>query len=457
MKLKSIVLTVLFTVIVRLDAHAQNPDPNEGLVPVTRFDGPALEFDFPGLSVGVAEYAEGPTGTTVIHFDERVMGVVDVRGGGPGTMNATLLQQGYEDPLLRAIALSGGSAYGLAAASGAAKEIKSLLDDPGWFTKIAVVGGAIIFDLGGRRYNAITPDENLGRAAIRAMRPGYFPLGARGAGRFAMQGGYHGSPQHSGQGAAFGQYGEVRIAVFTVVNSVGGIVDRAGHLVRCGTPSRADCPEVASLLRTRSDAGAAQAQASTGLTSNTTISLVATNQKMSYAELQRFAMQTHTSMARAIQPFHTINDGDTLFAITTADVEDGTISSGQLGVLAGELAWDAVLSSIPPLEARPTASPETLSVDEISQHVGEYVFAPGMAASVSFLGEKLAIKAPDRHSIYLPANSIITMTPATDDSFLLDTERQDVVQFSVDENGQTSSLTINPGRWPVTAIRSKAE
>ena len=63
--------------------------------------------------------------------------------------------------------------------------------------------GAIIFDLGGRRYNTVTPDERLARAALAAARSGWVPLGARGAGRFAMQGGYFGVPEHSGQGAAF--------------------------------------------------------------------------------------------------------------------------------------------------------------------------------------------------------------------------------------------------------------
>lgn len=448
--LTALTVAVVFVVVV----EAQEHDANLGLEPITEFDGPALEFDFPGLSVGVAEYAEGPTGTTVIHFDERVVGVVDVRGGGPGTMNATLLQQGYEVPLLRAIAFSGGSAYGLAAAGGAAKEIKSLLDDPGSFTQIAVVGGAIIFDLGGRRYNAVTPDERLGRAAIRAMRPGYFPLGARGAGRFAMQGGYYGAGQHSGQGAAFGKYGDIRVAAFTVVNSVGGIVDRSGHLVRCGVPSRSDCPRVASLLHTASDSDGTQARAAGGLTSNTTITLVATNQQMPYAELQRFAMQTHTSMARAIQPFHTLNDGDTLFAITTGEIHDETVSSGKLGVLASELAWDAVLSSVPPLSQRPSPSTRTPPADELSRHAGNYEFAPGMEASISITDNRLSIKAPDRRSMYLPANATVTLTPADNGDFLLDTERRDVVRFDRNEDGTTTGLTINPGRWPVRARRT---
>ena len=429
-------------------------DPNAGLIPVTEFDGPALEFDFPGVSIGVAEYAEGPTGTTVVHFDERVMGVVDVRGGGPGTMNATLLEQGYENPLLRAIVFL--RRLGLrprCAAAGASKEIKSLLDDPGWFTKIAVVGGAIIFDLGGRRYNAITPDENLGRAAIRAMRPGYFPLGARGAGRFAMQGGYYGSAQHSGQGGAFGKYGDVRIAVFTVVNAVGGIVNRDGRLIRCGTPVSNDCPTAADLLHTASETEDTLARNSEGLTSNTTITLVVTNQQMSYAELQRFAMQTHTSMGRAIQPFHTINDGDTLYAVTTAEVRDESLSSGKLGVLASELAWDAVLSSVPTLDEKPRTVSRRVSEDEASRYTGTYRFAPNMVASVSSSNGRLLVTAPGRHSTYLPANSTNALLPAAGGDFLLDTERRDVIRFETDAAGSVSGMTINPGQWPVHATR----
>lgn len=64
-------------------ASAQGHDPNVGLVPVTEFNGPTLEFEFPGLLIGVAEYSEGPTGTTIFYFPAGVMGAVDVRGGLP--------------------------------------------------------------------------------------------------------------------------------------------------------------------------------------------------------------------------------------------------------------------------------------------------------------------------------------------------------------------------------------
>ena len=80
---------------------------------------------------------------------------------------------------------------------------------------------------------------------------------------------------------------------------------------------------------------------------NTTLSLVVTNQALSYRELQRLAMQTHTSMARAIHPFHTEHDGDLLFAATTAEIHNVTLEAGDLAAWASELAWDAVLASVP--------------------------------------------------------------------------------------------------------------
>ena len=433
-------------------ASAQGDDPNIGLVPITEFDGPTLEFEFPGLLIGVAEYAEGPTGTTIFYFPAGVMGAVDVRGGAPGTLDTDFLRQGYEDPWVAAIALSGGSVYGLAAATGATLEIRTLREDPGWWTNVPSVGGAIIFDLGSRRYNAVTPDERLGRAAIRAARAGVFPLGARGGGRFAMQGGYYGERQHSGQGGAFGEYDGIRIAVFTVVNSLGAVVDRSGRLVRCGVPTRTDCPTIASMLRDRPKSSNPQDVLPGGLTTNTTISLVVTNKRLSFSELQRFGMQVHTSMARAIQPFHTIDDGDTLFAVTTGEVEDSTYSIDELGVLASELAWDAVLASVPPIPDRPSLE-EELPPEDLSRYVGRYLFAPGMEASISIRDGKLTIVAPERESLYLPSSSVTPMVPASNGGFFLQTERQDAVSFDMDDRGQVVGLTINPGPWPVKAKR----
>jgi L-aminopeptidase/D-esterase-like protein len=422
------------------------------LVPQTEFDGPALRFEFPGMQIGVAEYAEGPTGATVFVFPQGVTGAVDVRGGAPGTINTDALRLGYEEAFVNAISLAGGSSYGLAAATGASLELRDRIDDPGWWTNIATVGGAIVFDLGSRRYNAITPDERLGRAAVAAAREGVFPLGARGAGRFVMQGSFFDEMHHSGQGGAYGRFGDVRVAVFTVVNSVGGIVGRDGRFVRCGTPSRRECPDAQSRFREFSSARSEKDEPR-GMTRNTTISLVVTNKKLVFAELQRLAMHVHTSMARAIQPFHTINDGDTLFAVTTGEVDDEELSVDQLGVLAGELAWDAILSSVPALEVRPSPTERSLPADSLQRYAGGYEFVEGVVARVVAVDSRLSIEAPERPSLYLPALSTLSLIPAENGDFLIDSERKDVLRFSTDGEGAVTGMTINPGRWPVAARR----
>jgi 6-aminohexanoate-oligomer endohydrolase len=287
-----------------------------------------LTFDFPGLRIGVAEYDEGPTGCTVFHFTGGAMLERDVRGGSPGTFG--------DLDWVDAICLAGGSLYGLEACTGVAAELfEQRGHDTSW-NAIADVTGAIIFDYGPRD-NAIYPDKELGRQALRSAREGVFALGQRGAGRSATVGktfGFEGA-EPGGQGGAFRQAGETRIAVFTVVNAVGAIVDRDGTVVR----GHFDRPSGAR----RALVEGVEARVTGG---NTTLTVVATNRKLDRWLLRQLARQVHTSMARAIHPFHAVTDGDVLFAATTNEVEDETLDSLMLGVLASELAWDAVLAAV---------------------------------------------------------------------------------------------------------------
>jgi L-aminopeptidase/D-esterase-like protein len=307
---------------------------NDQLHPVPRTDIAArrmLEFDFPGLEVGVAEYAEGPTGCTVIHFPKVASLHIDVRGGSPGISGEHLTS-------INAICLAGGSLYGLEASTGVAAE---LLAKRGYATKwmdIALVSGACIFDFG-RRANAVYPDKELGRAAVRALRPGIFPMGPHGAGCSATAG--HGeTAELSGQGAAFRVVGTTRVAVFTVVNAYGAIVDRAGNVVR-GNRDASGARRHAADIVTATGAYHPPAEPRTR---NTTLTIVATDKRLDPLQLRSIARQVHTSMARAIQPFHSRWDGDILYACSTqANAEPG-LDEVSLGVVASELAWDAVLA-----------------------------------------------------------------------------------------------------------------
>jgi L-aminopeptidase/D-esterase-like protein len=307
---------------------------------------PCLRFDFPGLRIGIAEYSEGPTGVTVFHFPERVFGAVDTRGGAPGSSLTQALQMGF-GKFVNAIVFCGGSTYGLEAASGVATGLLRSGAASGDWGRVAVVPAAVLFDFKGR-LNTIYPDRDLGLAALEAAQEGRFPLGARGAGACVHCGSFFGESfmERSGQGAAFLDLGSTQLAVFTVVNARGVIIDRQGRVIAGNRDTRGPRISVAAALR-GGRRPASNIPLCNGLTDSTTLTLVVTNRVLDQSQLRRLAIETHSSMARAIQPFHTSRDGDTLFAVTTANCEARDPQVDELSVYASELAWDAVLNSVP--------------------------------------------------------------------------------------------------------------
>jgi L-aminopeptidase/D-esterase-like protein len=143
--------------------------------------------------------------------------------------------------------------------------------------------------------------------------------------------------ESAGQGGAFREIGGVKVAVFTVVNAVGAIVDRGGRVVR-GHVDPAGVREHAVDVIPFGDGWGEEAPPG-----NTTLSVLVTNQRLSSLFLRQLGRQVHASMARAIQPFHTWRDGDVFFALSTQEVENLGLGVVELGVVAGELAWDAIL------------------------------------------------------------------------------------------------------------------
>ncbi|MGA8617590.1 MAG: P1 family peptidase [Candidatus Sulfotelmatobacter sp.] len=449
-------------------AKAQRP-AQPRLVPHVSFDGPALTFDFPGVKVGVAEYEEGPTGTTVLYFPTPVVAAVDVRGGAPGTLNTDALRLAYDDPSagVNAIVLSGGSSYGLSAATGVANALKDMITDAGNFDDVASAAGAVIFDLGDRRFNTITPDEELGRAALAGARPGWFPLGARGAGRFAMQGLGSEIPQHSGQGAAFRQYGDTKVLVVTV-NNGGLVVDRKGQVMRCSHPVDGHCGSIADAIaaylatlgkpkQAQADFGKKQINPQ-GLTRNTTLTVVVTNKSLPVWALQRLGVQVHNSMARGDQPMAEGDDGDTLFTVTTGKAVGATISDADmdnLGILASETAWDALLASLPQLPPKTPRTNVVLAPRELDSIVASYAFSPDAIAEVRRKGTALEIELTGHatSSNYLSVGKPVLLTPVATDEFEIAGPREDRLHIDRDATGAIVGVTLNPGPWPVHAVR----
>lgn len=302
--------------------------------------GPSLTFDFPGMAIGVAEYPEGPTGCTVFSFPAGVPLAVDVRGGSPsvvGDLGRT-----------HAVCLTGGSIYGLEAVAGVGAELLAERDYDASWDRVGLTAGAVIYDYGARE-NTVHPDVALGRAALRWAKPGHFPLGPRGAGCSATTGkGFTlNRGEAAGQGGAFRQIGETRIAVFTVVNAIGVIVDREGRVVRGGL-DRSTGVRQSLVAEAEQIIGGEASSRSTPPGGNTTLTMVVTNRQLDDRSLRQLGRQVHSSMARAIQPFHTLFDGDVLFTVSTREVVDEGSGAGALGVVASELAWDAVLASFDP-------------------------------------------------------------------------------------------------------------
>jgi L-aminopeptidase/D-esterase-like protein len=440
-----------------LSAASAMAEPFE---PVTRFDGPQINFDFPAMRVGIAEYDEGPTGTTVFYFPDGVKGAVDVRGGSPGTLNATVLQNAREARMIDAVVFSGGSWYGLSAATGAANAIKDLKAAEDQPNAIAGVVGAIIYDVGARRMLRVTPDDALGRAALESAEAGWFPLGSQGAGRFAMQGYYVARLNkefpteywpHSGQGGAFREIGPIKVGVFTVVNALGAIVDRKGRIVRCRRNTlHNDCPLVGDVLA-RVGTGLGDDDLVTEPSENTTLTLVVTNRKMPFTELQRLAKQVHGSMSRGIQPFATAADGDVLYAMTTDEVEDTALSSTDFAVIASELAWDAILASVPELPPEPRVVATNPKPESLEILVGDYEFNDHARVGIRLKEDKLvALYGGIRQAYFLePEHPLI---PTVDGAFVLDTPARDVLHFDL-QDGEVTGLTLNPGPWEQSATR----
>lgn len=429
------------------------------LVPVINAGDKLLKFDWPDVQIGTAEYEAGPTGVTVFYFPRRALGAVDVRGGAPGTVNSDYLRLGYDDPELDAVVFAGGSWYGLEAVTAVATALKddglrngALFPNP----NIALSTGSIIYDLGQRRLNEIYPDKRLAQAAFRAARPGVFPLGAQGAGRFAVTGSYFGCNAYSGEGGAFRQIGNLKIAAFTVVNAYGVVTKPDDRLAACyRDPTWPNDITVSALMRnvpasTKKGWADPPEERHGG---NTTISLVITNEKLAPAELRRLAVQVHTSMAREIQPFSTEEDGDVLYAVSTGELTgEGALSSPDLGTVASELMEDAVFSSIPNQPRAATPHPQlVLTASALDNDPGNYVFSQFVSVRVTAESGKLYVHASGARDAYtIPRKGRVAIVPVSDDTFMIPGRYPLTLRFAT-----PGRLVINPGHWAQVGTRQR--
>ncbi len=255
------------------------------------------------------------TGTTVVVPPPGTVGGVDVRGGGPGTRETDLLDPVNMVSHVDAICLTGGSAYGLDAASGVMTWLEQqgrgfqIGGDPG--RVVPIVPAAVIFDLGAGAFDH-RPDASFGhRAASAASRRGV-RQGTTGAGT-----GAHAAALKGGIGSASVVLESgITVAALVVLNSGGSPVDPStGELwgARYGIGD-----EFAALRKpSRGDLAAFRAIPWPPPATNTTLAVVATDADLDKAECTRVAGAAHDGMARAISPIHTYTDGDVAFVLAT--------------------------------------------------------------------------------------------------------------------------------------------
>ncbi len=281
--------------------------------------------DVPGIRVGHAtRIGDGwLTGTTVVLAPaEGAVAGVDVRGGGPGTRETDLLDPRNLVERVHAVCLSGGSAFGLAAADGVMQRLYAdgigfPMGAPG--EVVPIVPGAVIFDLGrggdfGRR-----PDASFGNDAYVVASSDAVPLGCVGAGTGARAGGLKGG---IGSASAVLPDGST-VAALVVVNAVGSCVDPATgevYAARFALPGELEPlrrPAAAELAQAHRRAEAASAGAPLRYPLSTTIGVIATDLTLTKAQCAKISGIGHDGLARAIRPVHTLFDGDTLFTLAT--------------------------------------------------------------------------------------------------------------------------------------------
>lgn len=294
-----------------------------------------------GIKVGHASDYKALTGCTVILCEKGAIAGVDVRGSAPGTRETDLLNPLCTVDKVHAILLSGGSAFGLDAASG----VMQYLEEKGHgfdvgVAKVPIVPAAVLFDLAVGDAT-VRPNAKMGYLACEDAEEGNTGFGQIGAGTGAtvgkLYGFEHAMPSGIGTYSLTLENG-VTVAALIAVNAVGDIRDSHTGEILAGardleTGMFLDCNK--ALL---GDAPFKMGELST----NTTIGVVATDAKLSKAEANKVAQMAHNGYARSISPVHTSMDGDTLFALSYGDKKASVDAIG----LAASLVVSKAIESI---------------------------------------------------------------------------------------------------------------
>jgi L-aminopeptidase/D-esterase-like protein len=312
-----------------------------------------LITDVAGLRVGQADDAKLASGVTAIVFDQPAVVAVDVRGGAPGTRETDLLDAHRTVEKIDAVVLSGGSAFGLDAATG----VQAFLREKGrgfaiGGVTIPIVSGAVLFDMtngGDKKWGRFPPYRDVGHAAAAAAGAD-FALGTAGAGHGGttvnLKGGLGSASAVTREGYTVG--------AIVAINACGSVTvgdskhfwaapfeagsEFGGH----GFPAKV--PPQALIPRAKGQPG-----------ENTTIALVATDAALTKTQVKQLAVMAQDGLARAIYPVHTTLDGDTVFAAATGvkPLHDSVIGLTEIGAAAANVLARAIARGVYEARALP--------------------------------------------------------------------------------------------------------
>ncbi len=293
--------------------------------------------DIRGIKIGHAQDAEGGTGCTVILCQEGAYAGVDVRGGAPASRETELLKSVNMVEQVHGVMLSGGSAYGLDAGSGAMQylEEKGKGFDVG-VGVVPIVCGVSLFDLvvGDPKCR---PDKAMGYQACLNASSAKPAEGNAGAGTGAAVGKFLGvdSMMKCGLGTYAVQIGDWIMGAIVAVNALGDVVD-----VDTGKPIAGLLNKEKTAIRSTEEAMYAEYDKDKNVFSgNTTIGCIVTNAKLTKTQANKIASIAHNGFARAIRPVHTMADGDTIFVLATGETE---VMPDAAGALAADVMARAI-------------------------------------------------------------------------------------------------------------------
>lgn len=299
-----------------------------------------------GIKVGHAQDIEAATGCTVIICEEGATAGVDVRGGSPGTRETDLLNPQNLVDKIHAVMLSGGSAFGLDAASGVMKYLEERgIGFDVQITKVPIVCSAVLFDLTVGDYR-VRPDFNMGYEACKNATNEECPNGNVGAGTGATIGKFLGMERamKGGLGSYAIQIGHLKVGAIVAVNALGDIIDPDTGKILAGLLDE----EGKKLIGTENIMAAKYSEKKNIFSGNTTIGVIATNGIFTKSEANKLASMAHNGYARTIRPAHSIFDGDTIFTIATGKVE---ADINVVGFLAARAVERAVMNAIKSAES----------------------------------------------------------------------------------------------------------